>query len=44
MEKIKFANLSIWLKLGIIGGLITFGYFVISFLAGFIIGLGEGIA
>lgn len=38
MEKIKFTNLSIWLKLGIIGGLITFLYYLISIVVGFILG------
>lgn len=40
-EKIKFKQLSIWLKLGTIGGIAALVIYVVSFLIGFIEGVLE---
>ena len=39
-EKIKFRDLSGWLKLGIIMGWVFLGEFILAFFYGFMIGLG----
>lgn len=41
-EKIKFKDLSGWLKVAIIGGWLLVGYFVFLFIFGFIVGLTGG--
>jgi hypothetical protein len=40
-EKIRFKNLSGWLKFGIVGGWATMVVYITSFLIGFLIGMLE---
>lgn len=40
-DKIKFKDLSNWLRLAIIAGWFTVAYFVIFFMVGFIMGIVE---
>ena len=41
MDKIKFSDLSTSLKVLVILGWVMFGFFALTFLIGFIIGIGE---
>lgn len=38
-EKIRFKDLSLWLKIGIVGGLANLTIYILSFIAGFLLGL-----
>lgn len=39
--KIKFNELNTWIKIGVVGGWITFFYFTIAIIIGFITGISE---
>lgn len=36
MEKIRFKDLSLWIKIGVIGGIVSISYEIIGFIIGFI--------
>jgi len=43
MEKIRFKDLSGWLKTVVVFGWILFGFYSLYFIAGFILGVIEGL-